>query len=111
MGLKDIFFGDDTQNAQTNEAAPNTDNAADSQAADATAPEGGIEEITKDMLICDIISKHPFAAQFLMDCGMECIFCPASQMESLFEACAVHGIDADEICAELNQRMEEHAQM
>jgi hydroxylamine reductase len=39
---------------------------------------------------------------------MECIFCPASQMESLGEACAVHGIDGDEICAALNEKLEEY---
>ena len=33
---------------------------------------------------------------------MHCIGCPASQMESLEEACAVHGLDADAVLAKIN---------
>ena len=64
--------------------------------------------ITSDMLVGDIITKHPLAAQFLMECGMGCIHCPASQMESLVEACAVHGIDGEEITDALNDYLAEH---
>ncbi len=64
--------------------------------------------INSDMLVGDIISKHPLAAQFLMECGMGCIHCPASQMESLSDACAVHGIDGDEITDALNDYLAEH---
>ena len=64
--------------------------------------------ITSDMLVGDIITKHPLAAQFLMECGMGCIHCPASQMESLLEACAVHGIDGEEITDALNDYLLEH---
>ena len=64
--------------------------------------------ITPDMLVGDIITKHPLAAQFLMECGMGCIHCPASQMESLAEACAVHGIDGEEITDALNDYLAEH---
>ena len=64
--------------------------------------------ISSDMLVGDIISKHPIAAQVLMECGMGCIHCPASQMESLSDACAVHGIDGDEITDALNDYLLEH---
>ena len=59
--------------------------------------------IDSSMLVGDIITKHPLAAQFLMECGMGCIHCPASQMESLSDACAVHGIDGDEITDAIKQ--------
>ena len=45
------------------------------------------------------------AAYVLMNCGMGCISCPASQMESLSEACMVHGIDADEVIKYLNYEL------
>ncbi|WP_026510443.1 MULTISPECIES: DUF1858 domain-containing protein [unclassified Butyrivibrio] len=64
--------------------------------------------ISPDMLVGEIITKHPLASQFLMECGMGCIHCPASQMESLAEACAVHGIDGDEITDALNDYLAEH---
>ncbi|MBQ4416400.1 MAG: DUF1858 domain-containing protein [Butyrivibrio sp.] len=66
------------------------------------------DEVTTDMMIVDIIAQHPIAAQFLMDVGMECLFCPASQMETLEQACAVHGIDADEIAAALNEKLQSY---
>lgn len=109
MGLKEIFFGDDSENnqPQTKETESKTmDNAVNNE--NVNNGENAQDEIRSDMMICDIIAKHPSAAQFLMDCGMECIFCPASQMETLAEACAVHGIDGDEICAALNEKIEDH---
>ena len=33
---------------------------------------------------------------------MHCLGCPASAAETLEEACAVHGIDVDEVLKELN---------
>lgn len=113
MSLRDILFGDEEEmkNAPVNEDAEKAgaDAAAKAMTEDsakAPAAEGEEDLITTDMLVGDIIAKHPSTAQFLMDCGMECIFCPASQMESLGEACAVHGIDGEEICAALNEKLE-----
>ena len=39
----------------------------------------------------------------LLNEGMHCIGCPASQGESLEEACMVHGIDADALTVKLNE--------
>jgi hydroxylamine reductase len=97
--LKDLFFGNDTESEE--KGMGNTENMNE-----AVASEGNI--ISADMLVGDIITKHPLAAQFLMECGMGCIYCPASQMESLAEACAVHGIDGEEITDALNDYLAEH---
>ncbi|NLY86781.1 MAG: DUF1858 domain-containing protein [Tissierellia bacterium] len=59
-------------------------------------------EITKDMLIGEIIRKKPEAIETLMRFGMGCVGCPASQMESLEEAAMVHGIDLDKLMEALN---------
>ena len=58
-----------------------------------------------DMLIAESLRKYPEAAYVLMNCGMGCISCPASQMESLSEACMVHGIDSDEVIKYLNYEL------
>ena len=58
--------------------------------------------VTTDMLIADILAKYPDAVFLLMNCGMGCVSCPASRMESLAEACMVHGLDADEVVKYLN---------
>ena len=59
--------------------------------------------ITKDMLIGDILKSKPDAAQILMGFGMGCIGCPSSQMESLEQAAAVHGLDVNDILEALNK--------
>ena len=57
------------------------------------------------MLIAEILRQYPEAAYVLMNCGMGCISCPASQMESLEEACMVHGLDAGEVIKYLNYEL------
>lgn len=60
-------------------------------------------EIHKDMLIGDIIRINESAADILMEWGMGCMGCPASQAETLEDACLVHGLQVDDILASLNQ--------
>jgi hybrid cluster-associated redox disulfide protein len=59
-------------------------------------------EITKDMLIGELIRQKPEAVDTLLEFGMGCIGCPASQMESLEEAAMVHGINLDQLLKALN---------
>ncbi|MBO4377063.1 MAG: DUF1858 domain-containing protein [Lachnospiraceae bacterium] len=59
-------------------------------------------EITKDTLIGEAILINPNIAPVLMDMGMHCLGCPASQGESLEEAAMVHGMDIDELMAQIN---------
>ena len=54
-------------------------------------------EITKDTLIGEMLEQDMGIAYILMQCGMHCVGCPSSIGESLEEACAVHGLDADEV--------------
>ena len=56
----------------------------------------------KDMLIGDLLEQAPEKADILLNAGMHCLSCPASQMETLEEACGVHGIDVDELVEKLN---------
>ena len=56
----------------------------------------------KDTLIGEILEKAPEKADILLEMGMHCLSCPASQQESLEEACVVHGIDVNEILEKLN---------
>lgn len=59
-------------------------------------------KIEKSMLIGEILNQNENAAEILTAAGMHCLGCPASQGESLEEACMVHGIDCDEIIEKLN---------
>ncbi|MDD6275405.1 MAG: DUF1858 domain-containing protein [Clostridia bacterium] len=59
-------------------------------------------EVTKDMLIGDILDADPDTAQFFLNMGMHCLGCPSARGESLEMACAVHGVDPDELTADIN---------
>lgn len=69
----------------------------------AAAAEEGV--ITKDMLIGDILRIDSDLAPALLEIGMHCLGCPSSQMESLEDACAVHGIDVNEVVVKLNSQL------
>ncbi|MBQ8415021.1 MAG: DUF1858 domain-containing protein [Clostridia bacterium] len=58
--------------------------------------------VTKDSLIGDILDFDVNTAQFFFEIGMHCLGCPHSRGESIAEACAVHGTDADELVRKIN---------
>lgn len=55
------------------------------------------------MLVGDIVNAHPEVVETLFGIGMHCIGCPASQAESLADACMVHGLDPDMVTARVNE--------
>lgn len=59
--------------------------------------------IDKSMLIGQLIQVDEIIPNILMRAGMHCLGCPASQGESLEEACMVHGIDCDKLVAGMNE--------
>ena len=65
-----------------------------------------LKEVTKDMLIGEILQADATVAPILMASGMHCIGCPSSQMETLEEAAAVHDIEIDLLLARLNAFLE-----
>ena len=65
-------------------------------------------KVTKEMLIGEALQVDmEKIAPILMDMGMHCLVCPASQAESIADACMVHGVDADEIVAKINEALGE----
>ena len=58
--------------------------------------------IEKTMRIGDFIEEYPDKVDLLLEAGMHCLGCPASQAETLEEACMVHGIDVEELVEKLN---------
>ena len=59
-------------------------------------------EINKDMTIGELLEKAPEKAEILLEAGMHCLGCPASQAETIAEACEVHGLDVEELIKKLN---------
>lgn len=58
-------------------------------------------EITKDMTIGEILRTNPDVAPILMNAGMHCLGCPSAQGESREEAAMVHGMNIDDLMAQI----------
>lgn len=58
--------------------------------------------VTKESIIGDVLDFNPGTAKFFFEIGMHCLGCPASRGESIADACAVHGTDADALIEKLN---------
>lgn len=58
--------------------------------------------VTKDSIIGDVLDYDVATAKFFLEIGMHCLGCPASRGESIEMACMVHGTDADELVAKIN---------
>ena len=58
--------------------------------------------VTKQTLVGEVVDCDVNAAKFFFEIGMHCVGCPASRGESIEEACAVHGTNADELVSKLN---------
>ncbi len=58
--------------------------------------------ITKDSLIGEVLEADNTTAKYFLEMGMHCLGCPAARGETIAQACAVHGVDCDELVAKLN---------
>lgn len=63
-------------------------------------------KVTKDMIIMDVLKINPETAQFFLDIGMHCLGCPSASMESIEQACIVHGADVDKLVDDINAFLE-----
>ena len=63
-------------------------------------------QISKDMLIGELVQMNEAIPAMLMRAGMHCLGCPASQGETVERACMVHGVDVNELLAKDNIKVE-----
>ena len=59
--------------------------------------------ITKATTMGEMVQYDMGIAYVLMEAGMHCVGCPSSIGESLEEACMVHGLNADEVMANIQE--------
>lgn len=59
--------------------------------------------ITKQTTMGEMLEYDMGIAYVLMESGMHCVGCPSSIGESLEEACMVHGLNADEVMANIQE--------
>ena len=60
-------------------------------------------EITKATTMGEMLQYDMGIAYVLMEAGMHCVGCPSSIGESLEEACMAHGLNADEVMANIQE--------
>lgn len=63
--------------------------------------------VNEKTLIGEIVNTYPETAEVLFGIGMHCLGCPASQAESLEDACAVHGVDTTSVVQAINKKIAE----
>ena len=66
-------------------------------------------QVTKNMVISDIIRLDEGLIGVLMAAGMHCVGCPSAQAETLEEASIVHGLNPDVVTSELNEYLKKQA--
>lgn len=62
-----------------------------------------MKTVDKSMIIIEIMQLDSNIASILTASGMHCMGCSSSYMESLEDACLVHGLDVDTIVDKLNE--------
>ena len=61
-----------------------------------------IKMIKKENKMGEILKMSPEAGDILRSFGMGCLGCPSATMETLEDACLVHGLNLDEVLDKLN---------
>ena len=64
--------------------------------------------ITKDQTIGQVLQINPKAAQILMNFGMGCLGCPSAQVETIEQACEVHGLKLEDVLAALKEKYDSY---
>lgn len=62
-----------------------------------------VKEFSKNMTIGQILKTNPNLEEVFLGFGMHCVACPVSQMETVEEAAAVHGVDVDFLLKKINE--------
>ena len=57
------------------------------------------------MIVGDIVTQFPELVPVMLDVGLHCLGCGVSQVETLKEACEVHGLDIYDILDVLNDEL------
>lgn len=62
--------------------------------------------VTKDTIIGDVVNADQNVAPVLMASGLHCLGCVLASGETIEEACMVHGIDPEQLVADINAYFE-----
>lgn len=66
-------------------------------------------KVTKDANISEVVWKYPVAAEIMLDYGLHCVGCVASDFDTIEMGAKLHGMEDDEIdemVARINEAVE-----
>ena len=63
-----------------------------------------MKQVTKDMIIYDVVKQFPHSSGILAKHGMHCLGCCVATWETLEQAAQTHGIDVNFIITDLNKK-------
>lgn len=61
--------------------------------------------VTKEMSISEVLRLDSTTSEVFLQFGMTCLTCPFAMSESLAQASAAHGVDADKLVEKLNAHL------
>ena len=64
-----------------------------------------MSQITRGTIIADILKIAPDSVPMFRSIGMNCLGCAMASGETLEQACAAHGVDANEFITKLNDHV------
>lgn len=59
-------------------------------------------KVNSDMIISEVLRMDKGTVPVFLRNGLHCLGCPSASGESIEDACAIHGLDADKLVKELN---------
>lgn len=65
-----------------------------------------MKEITKDMMIYEILDMNPQLEDVFLAHGLNCVGCPGSNAENLEDAAAGHSVELGKLLEDLNKANE-----
>ncbi|HIQ89689.1 TPA: DUF1858 domain-containing protein [Candidatus Galligastranaerophilus faecipullorum] len=66
-------------------------------------------KVTKDMGIIEIVQNYPESLEVFAKYGLGCIGCAAARFENLEAGAKVHGVDPEQMVAEINELIEKNS--
>ena len=66
-------------------------------------------KVTKNMGIIEIVQNHPESLEVFAKYGLGCIGCAAARFENLEAGAKVHGVDPEQMVAEINELIEKNS--
>ncbi len=66
-------------------------------------------KVTKEMGIIEIVQNYPESLEVFAKYGLGCIGCAAARFENLEAGAKVHGVDPEQMVAEINELIEKNS--